>query len=100
MIDMLQLRSDELSAENGKLRMQMARAGKQLPGQLQHDHPFGHVSGHQQNEYMPSHTTMAMHQHASQAGGLSEGGPLRAAGQSQAGPASYTDRWVGTSTRM
>lgn len=38
-IDLLQLRSDELSAENGKLRLQVASsaAGKQLPEQLSGD---------------------------------------------------------------
>ena len=93
MIDMLQLRSDELSAENGKLRMQMARGDRQLPGQLQDDYPFSRMSSPQQNECMPSHAAMTMHEHASQAGQFSEGGPLRAAAQSQAGPASYPDRW-------
>ena len=100
MIDMLKLRSDELSAENGKLRMQMARADRQLPGQLQNDYPFSHVSGQRQTEYMPTRASMAMHQHALQSGGFSEGGPLRAAGQSQAGPAPYTDRCVCTCIHM
>ena len=31
-MDMLQLRSDELSAQNGKPRTQMARGDRQLPG--------------------------------------------------------------------
>lgn len=98
MIDMLQLRSDELSAENGKLRMQMTRADRQLPGQVQSDQFSSHMSGHQQNEYTPSRASMAMHQHASQAGGLSKGAPFRAAGQSQAGPALFIDRWDCTCT--
>ena len=53
--DVLQLRSDELSAENEQLRMQ-------------NDYPFSQMFSARQNEYMPSHATMAMHQHASPAG--------------------------------
>lgn len=95
LIDLLQLRSDELSAENGKLRVQMARADKQLPGQLQNDYPFSHMSGRQQNDYTGSRAALAMHQHqhASQPGGASPAGPLRPAGQCQAGHAPYTDRY-------
>ena len=87
MIDMLQLRSDELTAENGKLRMQMAKGDKQLPGQLQSDYPFSQMSSPKQNEYM------ATHQHALPAGGFNKGWPLRAAGQSQVEAASYSERW-------
>ena len=93
LIDLLQLRSDELSAENGKLRVQMARADKQLPGQLQSDYPFSHMSGLQQNDYTGSHAALGMQQHALQPGGASPAGPLRPAGQFQAGHVPYTDRW-------
>ena len=100
MMDMLQLRSDELSAENGKLRMRMARGDRQLPKQLHNDYRFSQVFSPQQNERMPSMRLSAAtvtHQHALQARGFSDGGPSRAAGQSQAGPALYPDRWeVGT----
>lgn len=93
LIDLLQLRSDELSAENGKLRVQMARADKQLPGQLQSDYPFSHMSGPQQKDYTGSRAALGMQQHALQPGGASPAGPLRPAGQFQAGHVPYTDRW-------
>lgn len=93
LIDLLQLRSDELSAENGKLRVQMARADKQLPGQLLSGYPFSHMSGPQQNDTTSSRAALAMHQQALQPGGASPAGPLRPAGQFQAGHVPYTDRW-------
>ena len=95
MTDMLQLRSDELSAENARLRMQMARADKQLPAQLQHDNPFSHMSGQQQHEYTAagSHAALGMQQHASRAGGLSYARPLSTNGLHRAGEISHTDRW-------
>ena len=103
MIDLLQLRSDELSAENGELRMQMARAVNQLPvqqpvqlpGQLpgQNVYPFSQTRGQLQNEYSPSHAALAVHQHASQAGGLSCVRPLSPNGLPQAAHVSYMDRW-------
>ena len=44
MISMLQLCIDELSAQNGKLRLQMARADRQLPRQLQNDYMHTNVN--------------------------------------------------------
>ena len=49
LIDLLKLRSDELSAENGKLRLRVASESKQwqLPEQLP-------------NDYISSHAAMSM----------------------------------------
>ena len=51
MIDLLQLRSDELSAENGKLRLEVAAAGSnrqpsqsEKSQQLQHDYVLSHAA--------------------------------------------------------
>ena len=53
MIDLLKLRSDELSAENGKLRLQVASESKQWqpPEQLP-------------NDFISSHAAMSMQQWA------------------------------------
>ena len=76
MFDMLQLRSDELSAENGKLRMRMVRGDRQLPKQLHNDYRFSQVFSPQQNERMPSMRLSAAtvtHQHVLQARGFRRG---------------------------
>ncbi len=46
MIDLLKLRSDELSAENGKLRLRVASESKrwQPPDQLPNDHISSHAA--------------------------------------------------------
>jgi len=46
MIDLLKLRSDELSAENGKLRLQVASESKQWqpPEQLSNDYISSHAA--------------------------------------------------------
>lgn len=98
MTDLLQLRSDELSAENAKLRMKLAQADKQLPAQLpaqlQHDYPFCHMSGQLQHGYSASHAALGLQQHASQTGGLSSATPLSTLGLPRAGQVSHTDRWA------
>ena len=51
MIDLLQLRSDELSAENGKLRLQVATgtSSRQLPQQLPNDYIPSHAAVYRQS---------------------------------------------------
>ena len=93
LIDLLQLRSDELSAENGELRMQITRADRKLPGQLQSKHPISPLQTDYSSKQLPGQLQSGLQQHAPDSGSAMSAS-LRPFGGSQAGLASHADRYV------
>ena len=93
LIDLLQLRSDELSAENGELRMQITRADRKLPGQLHSNYPLSQPQTGYTSNRLPGQLHSSSQQHASDCASPMSA-DLRPFGISQAGLASQADRYA------
>lgn len=92
-IDVLQLRSDELSAENGKLRMQMAMADQKLIGTLQNGYISEQLPWQLHNDCNPSRVALPVQQPAAETGLMSAGTAATLDGVAYAAQAPYAYRW-------